>query len=328
MATRIGMKSRRLMVIGGSGFFGKSFLDAYQRGRLAPWQVDEVIIVARRATDLKTTHPHLLSASVRLVNADVGHCTELPQADYVIHAASSTDAQRYITHADEERANILRSIDNFCHVAARDLRGARILYTSSGAVYGAQPADIARVQEHYRPGDVADMEAYKRDYAEAKRMAEQRIAQFGQAFGVGVTVARCFAFMGHYLPRDQHFAIGNFMADGLAGRPVVVKATSPVYRSYMHADDLVDWLMAMVADAQPHCPIYNVGSDEAVLMGDLAQLVAARCGVVADVQALTDNLVNRYVPDIEFARHNLGLQLKFDLASGIDEVLGRLRRAD
>ena len=42
-----------LLVIDGSGFFGKSILDAFSRGLLAPWEVERVPVMARNATRLR-----------------------------------------------------------------------------------------------------------------------------------------------------------------------------------------------------------------------------------------------------------------------------------
>jgi nucleoside-diphosphate-sugar epimerase len=311
------------MLLGGSGFFGKSFLDMFQRGELAPWGIGKVIVVARHASSLTRTHPALTGAAVQLVDLDVSSCASLPQADLIIHAASSTDARRYVTHAAEERANILASLENFNRIARKALSGARILYTSSGAVYGQQPTSVSHIDETYAAGAVEDMVAYKRDYAEAKRAVEQQLAGLGND-GIKVTVARCFAFVGVHLPRDQHFAIGNFLGDGLASRPITVQANHLVYRSYMDADDLVRWLMAMVVAADESCPVYNVGSDESISVQQAAQTVARLFGTTAHIPPLTSEVVDRYVPSVAKARHQLGLECSVTLEQSLRGIIARL----
>ena len=320
------MSGRSLLLIGGSGFFGKSFLDAHRRGLLAPWSIDRIIVVARSASALRSEHPALVGSDVALADLDAARATSLPAADFVVHAASSTDARCYAQDPQGERANILSAAGNYVRLAERDHRSSRIVYASSGAVYGQQPAGLAELHEDFTPGDAGELVAHKRDYAEAKRASEELIAGLGSA-GIRTSVARCFAFVGPYLPRDQHFAIGNFFADGLAGRPVRVQARKRVYRSYMHADDLVRWLMTLADAASPACPVYNVGSDEAVTVGDVAQIVAARYGVAAQVPPITEPDVDRYIPSIARARSELGLDLGYDLASSVDDVARRLEGA-
>lgn len=315
--------TRSLLLIGGSGFFGKSFLDAHRRGLLARWRVGEVLVLARSASALGRTHPELVGPDVRLIDVDVGRADQLPAADLVIHAAASTDARRYAEDPKAERANMLAALDNYARLAERAHRNSHIVFCSSGAVYGQQPVGLPALPEDFAPADAAGLADYKRDYAEAKRLSEARIAALGGA-GMRVLVARCFAFVGLHLPRDQHFAIGNFLADGLAGRPIRVHARRPVIRSYMHADDLVRWLLALAEAAGSGCPIYNVGSDEALVMGEVAAVVAARFGVRTEEAPMEDNSVDRYVPSIARARRELGLELGFDLASAVDDVARRL----
>ncbi|HEX8534128.1 MAG TPA: NAD(P)-dependent oxidoreductase [Allosphingosinicella sp.] len=317
------MSGRSLLLIGGSGFFGKSFLDAHRRGLLAPWSIGRIFVVARSASTLRRDHPQLIGSDVTLADIDAARAEELPQADFVVHAASTTDARRYAEDPQGEKANILAAVENYVRIAQRDHSSSRIVYASSGAVYGQQPAGLAELPEDFTPGDTGELVDTKRDYAEAKRLSEELIAGLGSA-GVSTAVARCFAFVGAYLPRDQHFAIGNFLADGVAGRPVRVQARKAVYRSYMHADDLVRWLMTLAEAASPACPIYNVGSDEAVTVGGAAAIVAARFGVPAEVPPITDPAVDRYIPSIARARAELGLELSHDLASAVDDVASRL----
>lgn len=312
-----------LLVIGGSGFFGKSILDAYLRGSLNSWGIDSVSILARNADGICKQFPELIDSSIKLINADIATCHELPSADYVIHAAASTDASNYLARPDIEKKNIQAGTYNYCELAKKFHSNSRIVYCSSGAVYGQQPADLEYISEEFNCGSVDEMSPVKRDYAIAKRDAEEAIRGLGSQ-GCMVSIARCFAFVGPYLPRDQHFAIGNFIQDGLMGRPINVKATFPVFRSYMYVDDLVNWLMTICHSSTPLCPIYNVGSDQAITMQDLASLVAQKFSVGINKMMLGENSVDRYVPSIAKAKYELGLQISTDIASAIDKTIAEI----
>lgn len=305
-----------LLVIGGTGFFGKSILECFQQGRLSAWGIDRVIAMSRNAEYLKVDAPDLLDRRVELISADIGTTDSLPPADFVIHAAASTDAAAYLSRPLVERQNIQAGVLNYCRRADPVHRNSKILYVSSGAVYGTQPPDVSSLTEDFVVTNPDDIPEGKRDYAFAKRDAEDAFRRLGEA-GLKVAIARCFAFVGPWLPRDQHFAIGNFLRDGLEGRPIEVKATYPVYRSYMHADDLVRWMMVIADHAGRDCPCFNVGSDQAVTMGELACLVAAEFGVPGNVPALNEDKVDRYVPSICKAKDQLGLEIEIDLLSAI-----------
>lgn len=312
-----------LLIIGGSGFFGKSILDAYRRGLLNPWGVDSIIILARNAASLSIQFPELIDDSITLINGDIATCNTLPFADYVIHAAASTDAANYLACPEVEKKNIQAGTYNYCNLAEKFHLNSRIVYCSSGAVYGQQPANLEYLSEEFDCGSVGKMSPVKRDYAAAKRDAEQAMRTLGLQGGA-VSIARCFAFVGKYLPRDRHFAIGNFIQDGLMGRSINVKATIPVYRSYMYADDLVNWLMTICQSANPLCPIYNVGSDEVLTVGELADMVAQKFCVDVNKAEFSGKGVDRYVPSINKAKNELGLQLSIDATGAVDKTIAAI----
>lgn len=315
--------SRRLLVIGGTGYFGKSILDSFCRGQLKPFGIESILVMARDTGKLRIEAPELIAPGVTMIDGDIATVTKLPPADIVIHAAASTDASRYLERPAEERRNIQAGTFNYCALAPQYHRSSKILYVSSGAVYGTQPAELAQIPEYFDVPDPAAIPPGKRDYAIAKRDAEAAVRQLANQ-GLDVSIARCFAFVGTWLPRHLHFAIGNFLADGLAGRTVQVKARGQVYRSYMHSDDLVEWLLSIAVAGSSACPAYNVGSDEGYLIGDVARMVAAVCGVSANVPKISEASVDRYIPSIQKARQLLGLKLRFDLGSAIEQTIRRL----
>jgi nucleoside-diphosphate-sugar epimerase len=314
----------KLMVIGGSGFFGKSILDAFHRGLLAPWEIDRIMVVARNACNLKLTHPNLLSSSIELLDMDISKCKELPYADFVIHAAASSDASNYLLKPMEERRNIQAAVYNYCSLAKRYHQNSKIVYCSSGAIYGQQPPLISELREDSDLGPIEELPLGKRDYASAKRDAEISIQELGIS-GINVGIARCFAFVGPHLRRDQHFAIGNFIEDGINQRPILVNATHEVVRSYMYADDLVVWLMTLASHSNNNCPTINVGSDEAINLGDLAKKIADYFEVPAQIPEVVSPRIDRYVPALKKARDEMGLSLRFDLDASIFNTVNAIQ---
>jgi dTDP-glucose 4,6-dehydratase len=314
---------RTLLVIGGSGFFGKSILDAFARGLLKQWNITHVIVMARKAKRLIQEAPELISQNVTILSADITTTDNLPYADFVIHAAASTDARNYLSQPESERENIQAGTYNYCRLAKKFHVKSKIVYVSSGAVYGVQSANVDKLDELSQSSNITDMDIGKQGYAAAKQDAENAITQMGLE-GLDVSIARCFAFVGRWLPRDQHFAIGNFIGDVLNKRPIVVKATHQVYRSYMYADDLVEWLMTIAENASADCPVYNVGSDQAILLGDLAKELSQRYHLPSEVSLISETKIDRYVPSIEKSRSELGLMVKYDLISATDETIKKL----
>ena len=194
----------------------------------------------------------------------------------------------------------------------------RLLYLSSGAVYGPQPPALAALPEDH--AGAPDSLAAEAVYAHAKRLAESLCVAAGGR-RLQPVIARGFAFVGPLLPLDAHFAVGNFLRDALAGRPIEVLSDGRTVRSYMHAVDLTIWLTTLLVRGAPG-RAYNVGSDRAVSVAELAGLVAA-CATPPLPVRVRDPAgpgpAPRYVPAIDRARSELGLEL----AVGLPEALAR-----
>jgi dTDP-glucose 4,6-dehydratase len=290
------MKS--LLIIGGTGFFGKSILDVFKQGGLEIYGINKIKIMARRVEGFTSMYPELINENVQLLASDVSNCNFLPYADIVIHAASSADARDYINDAKGQRNNIESATSNYCFLAKDYHRNSKIVYCSSGAVYGQQPCEIESMSEDFPFQGLSDLVERKRDYALGKRSSEKAIQDLGVE-GLTVSIARCFAFYGKYLPKDQHYAYGNFLRAAEQGNTIEVHSKHRVIRSYMYADDLVHALIKVALDANPGCPIYNVGSDIATDIRDLAAQIGHQYDVPVSIAKIENDEIDRYVPNIK-----------------------------
>jgi len=324
------LKVRSLLITGGTGFVGRCVLDAFRRGLLEPYGVRRVIALSRHATRLRDAAPELCGAGVELVNGDVLKLDSTFDADVLIHAAASSDAQRYRVDPAAESRIIVEGTRRVCDVVRAARHRPRLVYVSSGAVYGRQPAESVALRED--APHIAETDPQKASYTQAKREAESLVRWLAAEAGIAARIARGFAFVGPWLPRDTHFAMGNFLGNALRGEPIEVRARHTVVRSYMHADDLATWLARLGTAPGDGCGIYNVGSAEAVSVRDLASLIAAKAGVdVAPPAAPLDTPggsaapVDRYVPDVRKARDDLGLSITIRLEEAIERTLRALR---
>lgn len=291
-------KEFSLLIIGGTGFFGKSILDSFKRGLLSEFNITKILVLARNTEKFINEYPELYFNGVVFINGDISKITTLPESDYVIHAASSTNMKEYNSYYDKIK-NIENSILNYCSIALNFHSKSKILYCSSGAVYGKQPLNIEKIEESFEfRQDLSDFPVEKRNYCLSKRHAEQEIINLGKK-GLKVSIARCFAFYGKYLPKDQHYAYGNFIGQAENGENIIVKSNGIIYRSYMYADDLVISLMKILLKSSLDCPIYNLGSDKSEKLHEVAQRIANLYGVKCIYNLSDEKLIlDRYVPNI------------------------------
>lgn len=303
------LRGGRIFLTGGTGFFGcwllESFTAASDRFELnCP-----VYVLTRSPENFRAKAPYLAShPAVTLVRGDVSDF-QFPTGSFshVIHAAA--DANPAVSCARP-----LLVLDTIVQGTRRVLEftaasgASRFLLTSSGAVYGSQPPSLERVPEGFTGApDVAEASSV---YGEGKRMAELLCSMFGRAYGLECLIARCFAFVGPYLPLDIHFAIGNFIRDCLANQPIRIAGDGTPYRSYLYAADLAIWLWTILLRGQAGL-CYNVGSEHALSIAELAAMVAASLHSSSEIRiegrAMPDKAPARYVPETTRARKELGL---------------------
>lgn len=315
------LRGRRLLLTGGTGFFGRWLLESLcHANRVADLGL-RIVVLTRDPGAFSATAPHLVQArEVTLHQGDV-RSFEPPGGgfDFVLHGAATSDARAYASDPLGMLDTIVmgtRRVLNLAH----DRGANRVLFVSSGAVYGPQPRTLMQMPETYLGApDPLDATMI---YAESKRMAEQLCAIACDKNDLVVPVARCFAFAGPHLPLDQHFAMGNFVRDALRGGPVRVAGDGTPVRSYLHGSDLASWLLTILIRGQAK-RAYNVGSDRAVSIAELARLVAHTIGTDVTLGALPveGELPARYVPDVSRARAELGLTVRVSLSEAIESMM-------
>lgn len=323
--------SKTLLLLGGTGFFGKSFLDAHFSGDLENRGVTELIVVARSQKGLKdyvpprdATNIDARHARLRVVESDLATCEDLPRSDLIIHAATkvtlppSAHAAVGIDDASLMTRNVSRIL--------RDTpASAQICYVSSGAVYGNAVTSFVPTSETVVPVSRNSFDP-KRAYAEEKLASERIMNELGQE-GFSVTIARAFTFMGARLLTNHDYALSSFIASARRHEPVHVTRKHPAFRSYMDSRDMVRWLIDLCGAARPGTDVFNVGSTETVELGEVAAKVASRWNVdVIDEKRGDDSwcdqdaLVDWYIPDTTKARQSLSLETTTTLDQFLDSV--------
>lgn len=316
------LRGARLLVTGGTGFLGRWITaalaaDAARRGRLG-----EVVVLSRRPEEV----PLAGESGMRVVGGDVtalATLSGLGTFDAVVHGAASSSAG-YGTGEGEPRAMAATIVDGtraVLEVAARS--AARVLFLSSGAVYGPQQAPVAEDA----PGGPDPLDP-RSAYGEAKRLAENLCAAATAAGDAACVIARCFAFVGPGIPIRAHYAAGNFLGAALERRPIVVEGDGRPRRSYLYSGDLPEWCLALLARGRSG-RAYNVGSPSALTILELAR----RCGdlgaggLPVEVRMPPgEGPAPWYVPVTRRAEEELGLSVRTPLPAALSATLRFLGR--
>jgi nucleoside-diphosphate-sugar epimerase len=317
------VRGKRIFITGGTGFFGCWLLESFAWANDRLGLNAKAVVLTRSPDAFRHKAPHLADhLAIQLYAGDV-RSFEFPAGEFshVIHAATESS-----TSLNDE--NPLAMFDTIVEGTRRTLEFARqrgaqkFLLTSSGAVYGKQPPKVTHVTEDYL--GAPDPTDPRSAYGEGKRAAELLCGLYAKRFGLQSKIVRCFAFVGPYLPLDVHFAIGNFIRDGLRGGPIQVNGDGTPYRSYLYAADLAIWLWTILFKGES-CRPYNVGSEVNLTIRNLAHTVAQTFQPPVEVQiakqAVPGKIAERYVPSTQRAQSELGLGQTIELQESIKRTV-------
>lgn len=321
-------KGAHMFITGGSGFVGSWLLEslAWANARLGARVT--VTALVRDVDRFTRSFPHLAAAAgFRYVQGDVTDPpADLGHFDVVVHAATQPADGEIAARQPDKVFDVALAGMRFALSLASASGGIPILFTSSGAVYGKQPANVPALPEDYSGAPDSLNSALV--YHEAKRACEMLCA-LASTRGTALTkIARLFAFLGPRLPHDRQFAAGNFIANAVAGQPITVKSDGSAIRSYLYPSDMVIALWAILARGAV-ARAYNVGSDHPVQIKELARIISGAIDTTVPVQiqgsAIQGRSVDRYVPNIDRIRTELGIVTRVPLDEAVSRTIAFYR---
>lgn len=313
---------KKIFITGGTGFFGRAFLRYFDSQNLA--KKFEITLLTRNKSRFISSCPRTISLkNVEIIEGDVLNYQSLPQNnfEYIIHAA--TDSTNGLKIQPLERSNQITEGTKNILEWSKSQEIKNLLYVSSGGVYGTihQP-----VKENCT--SLSENSNIDNTYSVSKYFSEHLCFLYASAYNIPFSIIRCFSFVGEDLPRNVHFAIGNFLENALNNVDILINGDGSPIRSYMDQRDLAHWMFSILINGK-NKEIYNVGSDEEVSIRKLADLIKNLSnsknkvlikGVTAIGQSKNRNY---YVPDITKAKEDLGLTLRYNLKESIQEILSK-----
>jgi len=298
------MQNKRIFITGGTGFFGKSLIH-----HCNDFKKNDIVILSRDPEKIINQFSFLnIEKWIKFIQGDVRDF-KFPKGDfdYIFHGAATSGK---IISDDEMQSVVIDGTKHVIEFALKNKHLSNLLYISSGAVYGNNHNNPPNENDLCKPVDV---------YGRSKLKAEK----FCLDSGIPCSIARCFAFIGEYLPLNEHFAIGNFIRDCLNGQSIIIKGDGTPTRTYLYSGDLVQWLWKIMLYGKLG-RTYNVGSDHEISISKLAETVRKVAGTNNEIQILSPpsgSPPQRYGPDISRINLELGLEVETSLEKAISITL-------
>ena len=301
----------RFLVTGGAGFLGAALANRL----VAAGHVVRVL------DDLSNGDAGRLDAEIAFVRGDVDNIpllwSLLQDIDCVYHLAARVSVPQSILYPREyERVNVGGTVSLM--EAMRDTGVGRVIFTSSGAVYGNQPQQPAREDDAPHPDS---------PYAVSKWSAEQYIHTIGELWGLETVALRIFNAYGPHqsLPASHAPVVPRFLQQVLTGGSLIVFGGGRQTRDYIVVDDVVEAMMTAATVRGINRAVINIGRGQETSVVDLIRAIEGATGKRANVihNSAKPGGVPRLAADIERARQLLDFQPKVDLKQGLGLILER-----
>lgn len=301
----------RFLVTGGAGFLGAALANRLVRDGHQVRVID----------DLSAGDSSRLDERVLFTRGNVLDrpklWTLLQDVDCVYHLAARVLVSESILYPREyNETNVGGTVSVM--EAMRDAGVRRVVFASSGAVYGEQAEQPVREEAQPNP---------QSPYAVSKLAGEYYVRTIGALWGIETVVLRIFNAYGpgQNLPPTHPPVVPRFLRQALGGGTLVIFGGGGQTRDFVFVDDVVEALVAAATAPDVDRRIINIGSGQETSINELAALVAEVSGRRPEVlhSPAESGGVSRLCADITTARRLLGYEPRVDLAEGLRLTIER-----
>ncbi len=269
----------------------------------------------RGLDDLSAGDPDALVSDVLFTRGDVNDrpklWTLLQDVDCVYHLAARISVSESVLYPSEYNAVNVGGTVSLME-AMRDVGVRRVVFISSGAVYGGQSA------QPLQEGAIPDPES---PYAVSKLAGEFYVRTIGALWGIETVCLRVFNAYGpgqRMLPTHPP-VIPNFLKQAIRGGTLVIHGDGSQTRDYVYVTDVVRAMVAAATATGVDRSVINVGSGTETSVRELMHMVLELTGSKAEVVYNPRNApgVLRMCADLTLARKQLGYKPRRSLADGL-----------
>jgi UDP-glucose 4-epimerase len=299
----------RFLVTGGAGFLGAALANRLAADGHTVFVLD----------DLSNGSASNLLPTIALTEGDVRNIpllwSLLRDVDCVYHLAAKVSVAESVLHPQAYNGVNVGGTVSLME-AIRDTGVRRVVFTSSGAVYGRLPTQPVHENDTPNPDS---------PYAVSKWAAEQYIHTIGRLWEIETVALRIFNAYGpgQSLPVSHAPVIPRFLHQALTGGSLVLYGDGSQTRDYIYVSDVVAALVAAATAKAVNRQVINVGSGTetslAQLVKQIEQVSGKRVNPLYNQQK--HGGVPRLVADISRAQQLLGFRPLVGLAKGLRRVL-------
>ena len=300
----------RFLVTGGAGFLGAALANRLAAGGHTVRVLD----------DLTTGDPARLNPAVLFTRGDVTDVpklwTLLQDIDCVYHLAARVSVPESILYPrDYNAVNVGGTVAVM--EAMRDAGIKRVVFASSGAIYGEQQQQPVHEDLPPQPDS---------PYAVSKLAAEHYVGTIGALWKIETVRLRIFNAYGPSQPLPPAHApvVPNFLRQAMTGGSIVLFGDGKQTRDFVYVNDVVDALEAAATARNVDRAVINIGSGTETSIAALVDLIGRTLNIpIEPLRNSGGGGVNRLWANIGKAHALLGYNPHISLDEGLRLTLER-----
>jgi UDP-glucose 4-epimerase len=261
----------KALITGGAGFIGSHLAELLLEDGSEVWVLDDVSTGSNRnvahLTDREDFHLVVESVLSPAVVSELVH-----KCDVVYHLAAVVGVQLIVEQPGHTLLTNIQGTENVLEYCTKF--GKRVLVASSSEVYGDHPEEQLLREDARRI--YGPTTARRWAYADSKAIDEFLALAWHEERALDCVIVRLFNTVGPRQSGQYGMVIPRFVQAALAGRPLQVHGDGMQTRCFCHVLDTVRGLKGLIDDEAISGELYNVGSQERIAIGELAERVVAK----------------------------------------------------
>jgi UDP-glucose 4-epimerase len=309
----------QVLITGGAGFLGSALAN-----RLVA-EGDHVRVL----DDLSAGDKSRLDPRVAFVSGDIRDVpklwTLLRGVDCVYHLAARVSVPESVLYPVEYNdTNVGGTVSLL--TAARDAQVNRLVFASSGAVYGPVRDAVVGAGARHQVREDSELNP-DTPYAVSKMASERYVTAIGRLWGIETVILRIFNAYGpnQPLPPSHAPVVPRFIRQALSGGSVVIFGDGQQTRDFVYVDDVVEALARCGRAEHVGGSILNIGSGAEVSISTLVDTLERVLGQPVHRLYNPEAAIGvpHLVADIALARERIGFAPSMSLAEGLELMLQR-----
>ena len=284
---------KNLLIIGGSKFVGKSFINYFNYNN--KYKNLKIFIISKKNINIRKKN------KIKIIKKDFQKIKKLPVCDYIL----------YCLRTDKQSKDV-KLFELFEKKLLKLKKRPKIIYASSGVLYGENNSKRKISETNVISfKKIRYFQNYKKRWFKQKFKMEKLFFELSQK-NFKILILRMFSFIGPSI-LDQNYVPSELIKKFSRNKKVILNGPLNTYRSYLYESDFVEWIIKIFYKFEKQYDVYNFGSDKPITIYKLANKIGKFYNFKKVFLLNKSKKLDYYIPSINKLKRNFKVKIKVPL---------------